>query len=71
MPKQGESKSRKAQTKAKRKYNASSYDTITIFVTKGDKEIIKERAISRGSSMNEYIKKAIYDRMKFEDEMNQ
>ena len=55
-------------TKYKRQYARDVYDNITIFVPKGEKEIIKARAASLGLSMNEYIKQAINHKMETEDE---
>lgn len=60
-------KNRGPQTQAKRKFNERKYDTITIFVPKGDKEIIKSHAKDRNMSMNEFIKIAVYGMMDSED----
>ena len=65
MPK---SKGKFIPTKYKRQYARNAYDSITVFVPKGEKEIIKTRAVSLGLSMNEYIKQAIYHKMETEDE---
>ena len=68
MPK---SKGKFIPTKYKRQYARDTYDNITVFVPKGEKEIIKARAASLGLSMNEYIKQAIYNQMKTENEQKE
>lgn len=69
MPRQKRTPEQKSHdTQTKRKYNERTYDTITIFVDKGDKDKIKAHAASRNMSMNEYIKNAVYDVMRTEDE---
>ena len=60
MPK---AKNRGPQTQAKRKYNEKSYDIVTIFVKKGNKEKIKDYAASKKISLNECIKSLLYDKM--------
>ena len=60
-------KSKNKETLSKRAYNEKNYDIITIFVNKGDKDIVKRRAAKRNMSMNEYVKKAIYTMMEQED----
>lgn len=51
-----------SQTKAKNKYNAKTYDRISFFVLKGDKDKIKSAADNAGESVNGYIKKAVDNR---------
>ena len=49
----------KAQTKASNKYNAKAYDRIALQVKKGERDIIKQFAESRGKSLNGYINELI------------
>lgn len=53
----------KAQTIAKNKYNAKTYDRIALQVYKGQREQIKAFAESQGMSINGYINKLIADDM--------
>lgn len=53
----------KARHKANEKYNAKAYDEIKVRVSKGQKEVIADKAVECGESLNEYIKKAITERM--------
>lgn len=53
----------KSRHKANEKYNAKAYDEIKVRVGKGQKEVIQARAAECGESLNEYIKKAISERM--------
>lgn len=46
------------------KFINEKYDRINLTVPKGEKEIIKEKAAEAGESVNEYINKAIRQRMK-------
>ncbi len=56
---------RKTKTSAavKNRYNAKAYDRIAVFVPKGDKDLIAERAKTLGKSVNSYIKDLIYSDM--------
>ena len=49
----------KAQTKASNKYNAKTYDRITLLVKKGEKSKLKAYAEERGESLNGFINRAI------------
>ena len=53
---------RKTHTSAavKNRYNSKTYDRIEIVVKKGDKDIIKQKAASKGMSVSEYITGLIY-----------
>ena len=53
---------RKTRTSAavKNRYNSKTYDRIEIVVKKGDKDIIKQKATSKGMSVSEYITGLIY-----------
>lgn len=44
-----------ARTKANRKYNEKAYDRIALTVPKGERDKIRERAESKGLSINGYI----------------
>lgn len=49
----------KTSSQVKAKYNAKVYDFISLRVFKGEKEVIKERAESKGLSVNAYMNKLI------------
>lgn len=49
----------KAQMKATRKWNENNLDRLYINVPKGQKDIIKAIAESKGESLNSYVGKAI------------
>ena len=53
-----------ARTKANNKYNAKAYDRIALQVKKGNKDIIKRHAESKGMSLNGFINHAIDNEMK-------
>ena len=53
----------KAQQKATNKYIAGNYDRINLTLPKGQKEIIKAHAESRGESVNAFIGRAIENQM--------
>lgn len=48
-------KTTQAQAKAHRKYQTEKVDTIYVRVPKGRKEVIQERAVSKGLSVNAYV----------------
>ena len=48
-----------AQTRAKNKYNAKTYDSLRIVEKKGPKHIIKAHAEARGESINGFVSRAI------------
>lgn len=52
-----------AQNKATQKYIKSAYDTISLRVRKGEKEVIQEHADGQGESMNAFINRAISEQM--------
>lgn len=54
----------KPQTKASNKYNAKAYDRIALQVKKGQREVIRQHAASKGLSLNGYINQLIDDDMK-------
>ena len=53
-------------TRAKRKYNAKTYERLEITVKAGEKEKIKQRAGKIGKSINAYITDLIYKDMEKE-----
>jgi hypothetical protein len=50
-----------AQKKAKKKWETANYDSIRLWVPKGDREKIKAFAKERGQSLNGFITSLIYD----------
>lgn len=52
-----------SQKKATQKYINDKLDEIKLRVPKGEKDVIKEHAASRGESANEFIKRAIRETM--------
>lgn len=54
----------KPQTKASNKYKAKAYDRIALEVKKGQRNIIRQYAESKGMSLNGYINALISDDMK-------
>lgn len=53
----------KPQTTASNKYNAKAYDRIALQVKKGQRDIIRAYAESKGLSLNAYINKLIAEDM--------
>ncbi|MEE1060993.1 MAG: hypothetical protein UH080_04090 [Ruminococcus sp.] len=53
-----------AQTRAKNKYNAKTYDRIALQVKKGRRDILKAHADKQGESLNGFINRAIDETMK-------
>ena len=51
------------QMEYQNKFIDEKYDRINLTVPKGEKAIIKEKATAAGESVNEYINKAIKQRM--------
>ncbi len=54
----------KSATTAKNKYNAKAYDRIALQVKKGQRDVIRAHAESKGMSLNGYINKLIEEDMK-------
>ncbi len=48
-----------AQRRAVAKYNAANYDRVELRLEKGQKDIIKSHAESKGESLNAFINRAI------------
>ena len=61
MPESEQAKTTKAQQKAVNKYVKNNYDRINVTFPKGYKDILKEKALAAGQSVNEYIKQAVQD----------
>lgn len=58
----------KAQQKATRKWNENNLDRLYINVPKGQKEVIKSIAESKGESLNSYVGKAIQRQLEEDQE---
>lgn len=54
----------KTSTASKNKYNEKAYDRVNLILKKGQKDIIKKHAKSRGMSLNGYINALIEADMK-------
>ena len=63
-----ENKNSKARIEANNRYNAKAYDRINIAVPKGQKDIIKAHAESKGESINGFVNRAIDEKMQRETE---
>ena len=53
----------KTSSKVKDRYNAKVYDDIKLRVKKGKKEIIKAYATAHGMSVNDFINRAMDEKM--------
>ncbi len=53
----------KTSATVKNRYNSKAYDRINLTVPKGQKEIIKAHAESKGESLNGFIQRAIQTTM--------
>lgn len=53
----------KTSTEAKNRWNAKAYDQLQLRVKKGEKEIIKAFAESKGKSLNQFVTDLIYKEM--------
>ena len=58
----------KAQQKAVNKYIKENYDVFQIRMPKGQKDIIKAHAESRGESVNSFINRAVDETIKRDGE---
>jgi predicted HicB family RNase H-like nuclease len=56
----------KTSSAVKNRYNDKAYDKINLVVPKGQKDIIKAYAESKGESLNGFINRAINEAMKKE-----
>lgn len=57
-----------ARKRANEKYNAKAYDELKIRVPKGEKDKIKAHADTQGESLNGFVKRAIDETMKRDNE---
>lgn len=57
-----------ARRRANEKYNAKTYEEIKVRVHKGQKDIIKAHAESKGESVNGFVNRAIDETMQRETE---
>ena len=48
------------------KYNAANYDRVELRLKKGQKDIIKAHAESRGESLNNFVSRAISETMELD-----
>ena len=53
----------KAQQKAVNKYVRENYDRVNVNMPKGQKDVIKSHAESRGETLNAFINRAILETM--------
>lgn len=51
-----------AQARANKKYNAKSYDLLSLRVPKGERELIRNFADTAGLSLPQYIRMACYEK---------
>ena len=58
----------KAQQKAVAKYMKNNYDELKVRVPKGQKDIIKAHAESKGESVNGFVNRAINETMQRDGE---
>ena len=58
----------KTSSKVKDRYNAKAYDELKIRVPKGEKDKIKAHADNQGESLNGFVKRAIDETMKRDNE---
>jgi len=56
----------KTSAEVKNRYNTKVYDRLNIIVPKGNRDIIKAHAESRGESLNGFVTRAINETMKRE-----
>lgn len=53
----------KAQQEATTRYNKKNYDRFLVTVPKGTLDALKEHALSRGESVNAFMKRAIQNQL--------
>lgn len=53
----------KTSASVKNRYNEKAYDRISLIVPKGQKEVLKAHAESKGESLNNFIKRAIKEQI--------
>ena len=62
---------RKSQQQAVKKYNKAHYDRIELTVPKGQREVLRAHAQSRGESLNAFICRAVREAMEREAQPEQ
>lgn len=60
----------KSQQNAVNKYVKNNYDRINVTFPKGQKDIIKTHAISKGESVNAFIVRAVNETLNKESDTN-
>lgn len=60
----------KTSAAVKNRYNAKAYDRIEVVVKKGKKDIIKAHAAAQGASVNDFINRAIDEKIDRDGEGN-
>ncbi len=60
----------KTSAAVKNRYNAKVYDRIEVVVKKGKKDIIKAHAAAQGASVNDFINRAIDEKIDRDGEGN-
>ena len=53
----------KTSAAVKNRYNKKAYDRISVIVKKGKKDIIKAHAEAQGTSVNDFINRAIDEKI--------
>lgn len=56
------------KTEYKNKWQSDNCERISLVVKKGEKEVLKAHAIKQGESLNGFIKRAIAETIKRDDE---
>ena len=57
-----------AQMRAKAKYEAKTYDILTIRLKKGERDIVKQCAEAHGESLNGFVVRIIHEAMEKDSE---
>ena len=60
-------KTSKARQRANNKYNKKAYDRLEMQVPKGDKEMILAHAASHGESLNQFLKRSVYNQISIDN----
>ncbi len=60
----------KTSSAVKNRYNKKAYDRITLTVKKGKKDIIKAHAEMQGTSVNDFINRAIDEKIEKDNKIN-
>ena len=59
-----------AKTRAQNRYIEKAYDRINLTVKKGKKDIIKAHAEMQGTSVNDFINRAIDEKIETDNKIN-